>query len=249
MPPTLTALAFGTRGIEIVPASRRRRWMDEAHERWPNRCLPLLLANEAGWVLCNRTAFSVVWDGGEAPDSVRIELPESETDPAVHSHFGHGVLTFGIPYVFRTAPGWNLLARGPANLPKDGIYALEGLVETDWAFANFTMNWKLTRPDHPVRFEEGEPFCMIVPQRRGDLEEFRPEIKPIESDAEAAEEFRVFSERRHVMQVNKFLSSHVPELERYKRDWERDYYQGRTSSGRPAPEHQTTLRLEPFRRG
>src|SRR5437868_10957202 len=130
--------------------------MDGAHERWPNRCLPLLVANEAGWILLNRTPFSVVWDGGESPESVRVELAEDDPHPGVSSHFGHGVVTFAIPYVFRTSPGYNLLARGPANLPKDGIWPLEGLVETDWANANFTMNWKLTRPNHPVSFERDE---------------------------------------------------------------------------------------------
>jgi hypothetical protein len=245
--PTLIALAFGSPPVEIVPAPRRRAWMDDAHERWPNRCLPLLVANEAGWVLLNRTPFSVVWDGDERPEALRLEFHADDPRPSVYSHFGEGVLTFGIPYVFRTSPGYNLLARGPANLPKDGIWPLEGLVETDWAFANFTMNWKLTRPGHPVTFDRGEPFCMIVPQLRGELESFRPEIRPIESDERASKEFRRFSERRHEMQVNKFLSAHVPALEGYKRDWERDYYQGRAPSGDAAPNHQTKLHLAPFR--
>ena len=42
------------------------------------------------------------------------------------SHFGYGILTWTLPYLFRTPPDWNLLARGPSNLPKDGIQALEG---------------------------------------------------------------------------------------------------------------------------
>lgn len=243
----LTALAFGEGDVDIVPAERRRDWMDDAHERWPNRCLPLLMASEAGWVLLNRTPFSVVWTGEEDPAAVRVEFEEEEPRPGVHSHFGHGVVTFDVPYLFRTAPGWNLLVRGPANLPKDGIWPLEGLVETDWAVANFTMNWKLTRPGHPVEFARDEPFCMILPQRRGELEAFRPEIRPLDSDTRTAEKFRTFSERRHLMQVNKFLSTYVPELGRYKRDWERDYYKGRDPDGELAREHQTKLHLAPFR--
>ena len=137
----------------------------------------------------------------------------------VRSHFGFGVVTWNIPYVFRTPPGFNLLARGPANWPKDGACALEGLVETDWAFANFTMNWKLTRPDHPVTFEEGEPFCMIVPQRRGELESFDPEVCDMSDDAELSAEFREFAQNRDALQIKKFASAHVPELEEYKTEW------------------------------
>ena len=44
------------------------------------------------------------------------------------------------------------------------------------------MSWKFTRKLMPVRFEVDEPICMIVPQRRADLEEFAPELTRIESD-------------------------------------------------------------------
>ena len=105
--------------------------MDEANKRWPNRCLPLLVANESGWVLLNPVAFQATWDGAPSPEAVSIDFGDTDPRPfPVSSHFGHGVVTFGIPYIFRTSAGWNLLARGPANWPKEGIAPLEGLVET-----------------------------------------------------------------------------------------------------------------------
>ena len=64
----------------------------------------------------------------------------------VSSNFGYGIVTWYLPYLFRTSPGYNLWVRGPVNSPKDGIVPLEGLVETDWAEATFTVNWKITRP-------------------------------------------------------------------------------------------------------
>ncbi len=86
----------------------------------------------------------------------------------VAAMFGYGIVTWMIPYPFRTDPGWNLLVRGPANHPEDGVSPLEGLVETEdrtvprtmfWSTASFTMSWELTRPGAPVRFEAGEPFA------------------------------------------------------------------------------------------
>jgi hypothetical protein len=62
-------------------------------------------------------------------------------------------------------------------MPKDGIAALEGLLETDWTVATFAMNWKFTRPGHAMRFEAGEPIAMIVAMRRGELEKFRPMVR------------------------------------------------------------------------
>jgi hypothetical protein len=92
------------------------------------------------------------------------------------SHFGYGIVTWNPRLLFHTPPGWNLVARGPANRPKRGITALEGIVETDWADATFTMNWQMTEPGFPVVFEAGEPYCLLMPVRRGSLERFAPAI-------------------------------------------------------------------------
>jgi hypothetical protein len=243
----LIAFAYAKPLPELAPAPRRRDWMETAKNKWPNRCLPLLVANEAGWTMRNPHTFHATWNGEERPEGITIEFDGHHPRPVpVRSHFGFGVVTWNVPYVFRTPPGFNLLARGPANWPKDGACALEGLVETDWAFANFTMNWKLTRPGHTVTFEDGEPFCMVVPQRRGDLESFAPEVCDMSEDAELSAEFQQFARNREVVQIKKFASPYVAELDSYKTEWERHYYKGLSPSGKPAPEHQVTLKLARF---
>ena len=172
--------------LQIVKGTRWREWMNETFERFANRCLPLLMANEAGWLILNPAPFKATWDGGTGTGSLLVEYPE-DTPPelrAAHSHFGHGIVTWHTSYTFRTPPDYNLLVRGPANWPKADVAALEGLVETDWSAAPFTMNWKLMRPDVPVVFEKDEPFCQIVPQRRGELESFAPEFRTLDDDPE-----------------------------------------------------------------
>ena len=37
----------------IVPAAANREWMDVETNGWANRCLPLRIANQAGWFLLN----------------------------------------------------------------------------------------------------------------------------------------------------------------------------------------------------
>ena len=244
--------AFRTRNsqVQIEPAPRWRDWMHATSGRSANKCLPMLVANESGWVLLNPVLVTATWNGSHSADGISFEYPSDRRHAPgeIASHFGHGVLTFRLPFLFRTPPGYNLLARGPANWPKDGICALEGLVETDWSVATFTMNWKFTRPDHPVAFEEGEPFCMVVPQRRGELESFQPEIRPLESDPATHEETRSWQASRHSMQVNKFLSQYSTDHEEYRRAWEADYFKGRKPGGEKEPEHQTKLRLRDFNR-
>ena len=53
--------------------------------------------------------------------------------------------------VARTAPGWSLLVRGPANLPRNLAYEVyEGIVETDRWFGPLFTNIRFTRTNVPV---------------------------------------------------------------------------------------------------
>lgn len=250
VPEDLDLVAWATTGrfeVQIEPAPRFRAWSDEMADRWANRCLPLLVANQAGWVLRNPIAFTACWSGGDSPSDTTIELAVDLPHPwPVESHFGYGILTWAVPWLFRTPEGYNLLARGPANWPKDGATALEGLVETDWAVTTFTMNWKLTRPGHSVRFEEGEPFCMVLPQRRGELEAFRPRIRDLADDPSTRAEAEQWAKERDRMQVRKFLADYAGEFGDYRRAWEAHYFKGLTPRGDEAPAHQTQLKLRAF---
>jgi hypothetical protein len=234
--------------VDIVPAGRWRQWMNDTEFRWANRCLPLLVANESGWWLLNPEGFTATWTGDNGPAAISIEYDDERSDrkDVVFSHFGYGIITFGVPFVFKTDPGWELLARGPANLPKDGVTALEGLVETDWSHATFTMNWKITRAGLPVRFEAGEPYCMIVPQRRNDLESFSPIVAPIDNDPQLMAAHTAWQQQRDRMLALKFVSQ-FGKVEGLKRDdWERDYFKGQNPAGEPAAEHRTKRGLAPF---
>jgi hypothetical protein len=227
--------------------------MDDTRQQFANRCLPLLVANQAGWFILNSHPLRVTWNGGPDPESTIVELPESmegiclydAQSPPATSHFGHGIVTWHLPYLFRTPPGYNLLARGPANCPKDGASPLEGIVETDWSMATFTMNWQLTRPGLTVTFEVGEPICMIVPQRRGELETFRPEIREVETAPEIASGYRAWSKSRE-----QFLAGlKEPRSEALRNAWEKHYFRGTAPSGVQAPEHQVKLKLREFEEG
>jgi hypothetical protein len=225
-----------------VPAPATRAWMAATTDHFANRCLPLLMANEAGWVILNSHTLQVTWTGEQKQESVQLDYPDGAPPYPALSHFGHGILTWHLPYLFRTPPGWNLLTRGPANRPKPGIAPLEGLVETDWAVATFTMNWQLTAVDAPVVFELDEPICMLVPQRRGELEAFAPEVRDLAADPELQAAFARWTESRA-----RFLADlRTPQTDARRQGWQRDYFQGGAPDGTRAPAHQTKLRLRPF---
>src|SRR5579884_2111288 len=56
--------------FRLAPAPVERGWMEQMH-RWPYRCLPMVIANQAGWVVLNTHAVFVRWDGGNEPTSIK----------------------------------------------------------------------------------------------------------------------------------------------------------------------------------
>jgi Family of unknown function (DUF6065) len=242
----LVAFQLGRPRARIVPASHERSWMSEDMSRGPYRCLPLSIANSSGWMLLNEQAFSASWDGGASAASTRLVFASRRGSEGYHatSAFGHGIITFLVPFLFRTPPGFNLLARGPANMPKDGVAPLEGIVETDWAVATFTMNWQLTRRDTPVVFEEDEPVCMLVPQRRGELAQFHPELRSLEPESPLGRDHAAWHSSRMAFLHERNRALSVPR-ER-SASWQRHYFRGVTVGGDSAPQHETKVRLRPF---
>jgi hypothetical protein len=237
----LTAYVLVERPLELVTADQRRTWMDELPERFAYRCLPLLIANQSGWDLLCPTGFSARWNGRADLDAIRFKWDE-KPDDAIASHFGHGVLTFIPGYLFRTTKDHNIWVKGTPNEPKDGIVPLEGVIETDWAPFSFTMNWKITRPKHWVRFEKGEPIARIVPFPRGYLESYQPRMVPIASDRRTYNQYNQWRESR-----SQFIEDlEAREDDAVKAGWQRTYVRGENMQGTKMKDHQTKLQLRDF---
>lgn len=246
------------RNMPIICGSPQRAWMNVTDDRFAYRCLPMVMANQAGWMIANPTDFTVCWNGGGKREDlwfnfgrrqpidqysfqVSVGATANEGDYRITSHFGNGIVTFEIPYLFRTPPEINLWVKGPSNSFKDGASALEGIVESDWIAATFTMNWKLTRPGLIVEFKRGEPICMIVPVQRGLAESLDPEQALITTNPKLDSELRIWHARR-----NEFLENLRRNRSSGKSGWEKDYFQGRSPSGDYFEGHQTQIPLKEF---
>lgn len=242
--PTITALQLFESKYTIGPSPRHRAWMDATTDRFAYRCLPLVMANQAGWVIRSGRTVIATWSGGTDVDDLTIEVADGEHPPA-SSQFGFGILTWEIPFLFRTSAGYNLLARGPANWWKDGAVPLEGLVESDWAVATFTMNWKITAAGVPIRFEPEDPICMVVPQRRGELESFRPCLERMESHPDVERQFRTWRDVRNDVLADR----DGPARTAHGAGWQLHYLRGTSPGGASALDHQTKLHLPHFADG
>ncbi|ESQ75851.1 hypothetical protein ABAC402_07760 [Asticcacaulis sp. AC402] len=232
---------------EIVPGRPDRDWMDEFHQRFPYRCLPLVMANTTGWEILVPVDFTVVWNGGPGKNDLVItcdENPGYNMEHVCTSHFTHGVLTFHTGYLFRTPPGYAVWATGAPNFIKDGIQPLTGLVETDWLPFPFTMNWRMTRPGM-VTFKKGEPFCFFQVIEHKKMDEIQPIIKGLDTDPELKKEFEAWASMRD--EFNKSLNARDPEA--VKLGWQKFYFKGEkpTTQGAMVPhegDHMNRRRLK-----
>lgn len=227
---------------EIVPGQARRAWMDAFEDRHPYRCLPLTMANTTGWEILCPVGLTIEWTGGLMEDAITFvaDEPWPPVRSVADSHFRRGVVTFHTGHLFRTDPGWAVWAMGPPNDPKDGIYPLSGLIETDWLPFPFTMNWQMTRPGR-VRFEKGEPFCFLTLVQDKALEGVQPQLRMLSSNQPLHREFTVWSESRG--DFNKRLQS--KEEQAMKERWQRHYMHGKNvATGDEAGAHVTKRRLK-----
>jgi len=154
-------------------------------------CEALASASAFGWYIYPPLNFALVWDGVEiawtyegaedwyplraaqfpgfrqvfeeiAPDPVK---PLAPTFLAVARE--PGVLQIWSGYFVRTAPGWALLSRGPANIPRNqGYDYYEGIVEPETWFGPLFTNIRLTRTNSPVEFHVRYPLFQVQPLQR-----------------------------------------------------------------------------------
>jgi len=242
MPCKITAFKVSnTDGWGIVPAGGKRDWMDATQDKFAYRCLPLVMANQAGWVVTCPLDVVATWNGKAEPRGVTLHFPTGEGELKNHitAHFGSGIVTFSLPWLFRTTRGYGLWVRGPSNTVKDNAVALDGIVETDWAPYTFTMNWKIQRRNSDVFFKKGEPICLLVPYPLDLLESTEPELKHLDDDLLLKEDFYHFAARRSG-NINRLKATGEGE-------WAMDYMRGHLPDGTEVTTHRKAFKLREFK--
>lgn len=242
--PRLEAFRLRPNAPELVACTGRRAWMDAFPDRHAYRCVPMTVANTHGWELLVPASFEVEWNGGSRPSDLVVRAldplpPGHDLDTFVRSHFSSGILTFDTGYVFRTPPGWNLLATGAFNEPRPGAYALTGIVETDWLPYPFTMNWQVTRAGK-LRFLKDEVFCTVVPVPKSYLEHWEVAVHDLADDPVLERQVAQFGTDRVAWSQQAAASGTDDTSVRCQRH----YFSGRMPDGTTVRDHAVTLRLK-----
>jgi predicted 2-oxoglutarate/Fe(II)-dependent dioxygenase YbiX len=249
----LKALQYGPMAPIIRPAPADRAWMDAFQDRHAYRCLPLAISNTFGWEVLSPCDLIVEWNGLMAITDLKVSTSEDYPlfEHFAASNFSRGIVTMHTGYIFRTEPGWSLLATGPLNQPFDGLSPLTGVIETDWLPYPFTMNWQVTRPGR-YELPKGTPFCHLFPVRQDALEAVRFEIADISAEDGLKERQEAFAARRGELMETQKESRQIPAngakpakaaKSAKVAAWGREYFRGQLADGFEAPRHTHKMRL------
>ena len=178
----------------LRPCRPKRDWMDAVPQKYIYRCVPLISANTQGWEIINPVDADVTWNGGETNFDVQVDAAQHPFAP--QSHFGSGMATWYLPFLFRTPPDMGLIVTGPANHEHNDAVPLDAFVRTDWLPFPFTMNWRLTRKGRPVRFKAGEAICRVFPFPLTLLNETELEVHDLSDDPAFMAQVQDWNDRR-----------------------------------------------------
>ena len=232
----------------IRTATIKRDWMDAIPQQYVYRCIPLLAANTMGWELLNPVTSHVTWAGGDLTNTLQI-THEAHSRFAAGSHFGTGIVTWYVPFLFRTSPDLGLIVTGPANHEHSHAVPLDAFIRTDWLPFPFTMNWRMTATNTPVTFKAGEPIARILPFPIAMLEETTLEITDLETDPGFLAEVNAFGQARQQnvakQQADARRAQQTGEQLTGDGVWNAQYVRAKgTTSGGFAP-HQTIFKPAP----
>jgi hypothetical protein len=237
-------------GFDWCWADWQRDWMNATPNRHAYRCLPLTIANQTGWWVKNPAGFTANWRGGNGPGDIdfQFDLEGAFWKDWINSQFGEGIITWNTPFLFRTRPrGSRLLVCGPANVFKANAHPLTAVIESDWMSMSFTMNWKLMIPNHPVRFEVGEPLFQAIPLMSNacaDLEGASVTYQKLGDDPEMLHAYHEWHNARRQFHEQKAKGEVKPD------GWQKDYFQGRDATGREIiSDHMTKVKPPQVRYG
>jgi hypothetical protein len=151
-------------------------------------CEAVSSASGFGWLVFPPMDLKVVWDGTEifwtwdgTQDWHRLGINQF---PDFRGHFDaaapQGLQGYSPPFIgalqepgllnlwsglfARSRPGWSLLLRPPANLPRTGGHeTYEGVIEADRWFGPLFVNLRLTRTHLPIEFSRDVPLFQVQP--------------------------------------------------------------------------------------
>ena len=218
--------------IEDFRSNPKRNWFPQHFYN----CLPLVIGNQYGFGIRSLYNFKAIWDGGESPESINLEIedyPDREHAQEITSHFGSGILTLSHYFILRTAPGINLMVLPPANHFTLNLMSMSAVIETDNIRRDFTFNLKILEPNKEVIVKKGDILTSFMPIPRYFIDSF--EFKVVE------DLFDQGTINKEILDTNE-LGRQRNEEEPHIPPYGKKYFKGIHAFGEKFNDHQTKVK-------
>ena len=151
-------------------------------------CDAVTTASGFGWWLFPPTDTYLVWDGRSIVwstncedwqtvddvvhfpgfpvgfDAIAPDCLQGKAPPFLTSLPEPGLIQISLGLFARTAPGWSMLIRRPANFPiSSPVDHYEGVLNTGKWFGPLFINLRLTKTDVPIRLRSDMPIAQAQP--------------------------------------------------------------------------------------
>ena len=228
--------------VPLLPGPVARAWMEETAERYANRCLPLLIANQSGWLLLNPSTVFLTWDGSPGLAGVTIEYdgpePADPGDQPLRPRHRHLQPALPVPDQPRLEP----VGQRPLELPDRRALRVGGrggdrlgdrdlhheLAADDQACGQCCQpasRWPWSCHNAAASWRASGPACG----------RWRPTHR-----------WRRPSGRGSRVAPSSCATCRLRGRSAARRKWEKDYFRGRGVDGENAGRHQTRLRVAEF---
>jgi hypothetical protein len=135
-------------------------------------CLPLTIGNQYGFAIKSLYNFTAIWNGGDMPWDVVVNVENLGSNQNISSHFGMGTITIQNRFHFRTPLGINLMTINPPNMFIPNLHNMTGVVETDNLRRDFTFNLRITQPNVEIKVNAGDIISAFIPIPRFFVDSF-----------------------------------------------------------------------------
>jgi len=218
--------------IEDMRGNIKRDWfVDHAYF-----CLPLTIGNQYGFAIKSLNTFEVEWLGGDSTSDIRINIIDKDKSglQTVSNHFGMGLVTIQNNIVVHTPKFVNMMTMNAPNTFIDGMYNMNGVVETDNLKRDFTFNIRITRPNFKVRVNKGDIIAGMFPIQRYFVDSFHVKL-----GNEVMDETYI----NHIREINIDFGKERsgPDREKPHRNGRR-YFNGEDVYGCPFHDHQKKIK-------
>ncbi len=202
--------------LPIKPPKHKPWWQDNSKTRnHINHCLPLAMANSAGFYILSPATFVVEWDGDTQADAV-VKVIEKMPCCEVDNHAAFGSFTIQPGFVPKTRQtGDFILIKGIPNERCTPYQCMEAMIEAWWSPAKFGLVFLLNQAGRFL-VNIGDPIAQMLVYKASGYE--------IEASTNKPEMHLKWEERRS--------------RNGYTKDF--DYLHGRYPDGSTEPSHLTS---------